>query len=569
MGLVLFKSGDSLSRKILDRQFNLLQQQAAHPIKNDVIIVGINEDSFKKFQEPFELWHPHLARFLQAMKAAGPSIVGLDIALPERSYQFMLPHYEEGLVKALQALSTQTPVVLARKLDAEGALRPVDGVLVSSVADSLASVTLCPEADGVVRRFDLNRCTVNAQGTSFAEVITARLGMQHLGIGLVDFSAGQKFDYIPFSHVLEWQDQSDVQRLKSAFSGRIVLLGVVSARAEKVRVPVPMALWSPMDKRVPEVLVQAQILRSMVGNGLITEIPLWGNACLALVAALLWVGRSGWIKLLVFAVSPIALWLLATWMLGKGIYLPLGSILLSGLFAFIARLGYESILQLRDRKGLRKLFDSYVNHEVLNEIVSGKIDSSLDGERVRVCLLHARIKDFSRRVQEGEPQASVILLNEYFSEMALAVHQHKGTLDKFAGSDLLAFFGAPQTLESPERSALEAAQEMLLRQREVNSRLQENGIPAIEIEIALHVGQVVIGHVGSASRKDYTALGTEVDVVKALVDLAQGAGCPVVCSAEVAEAVRIAGGISEVGERVVAGASLHVYGWTPSLLGRK
>jgi class 3 adenylate cyclase len=108
---------------------------------------------------------------------------------------------------------------------------------------------------------------------------------------------------------------------------------------------------------------------------------------------------------------------------------------------------------------------------------------------------------------------------------------------------------------------------MLLRHREVNSRLQESGMPVIEI--ALHVGQVVLGHVGSAARKEYTAFGAEVDVVKALVESVRSSGFPVVCSAEVAEAVRVAGGISEVGVRQVGDTNLHVYGWMPPLLGRQ
>lgn len=568
LGISYMQAGDGLSRKILDRQFELLHQHATHPIQNDVVIVGIDEDTFKRFKEPFELWHPHLASFLQAMAVARPSVVGLDIALPERSYQFMLPHYEEGMVNALSALSAQTPVVLARKLDAEGAVLPVDNALTAAVADNPVSVTLCLDKDGVFRRFDLNRCTVNAQGRSFAEKIAVRLGVEHPGVGIVDFGAGPKFDYIPFTRVLEWQGMADKQRLIAAFSGRPVLLGVVSARAQKVRLPVSLALWSPMDKRVPEVLVQAQILRSMTGKGLILDLPSWAGLSLALAAALLWLGRTGWAKLAIFAALPVVLWLLSGWLLGNGIYLPLGNILLSGLFAFIARLGYEALLHRRERKGLHDLFDSYVDREVLDGIVSGKIDSRTDGERVRVCLLYARIKDFSRRVQAAEPQATVWILNDYFSEMAIAVHQHKGTLDKFVGSELLAFFGAPQTLESPERNALEAAQEMLLRQRELNEGLQARGMPVIEIEVALHVGQVVVGHVGSAARKDYTALGLSVDIVKALVDSATGAGVPVVCTAEVAEAVRGAGGLSELGSRQVGDASLQVYGWLPPLLGR-
>jgi len=566
LGISYLQAGDGLSRRILDRQFNLLQQQVDHPLQGDVVIVGIDEGSFNKYREPFELWHPYLAGFLQAMKMARPGVVGLDVALPERSYQFLLPGYEAGMLDALKALSEQTPVVLARKLDAEGGLRVVDGALASSVADLPASVMLCPDVDGVFRRFDLNRCTVNAQGMSFAEKIVARLGIAQPGNGLVDFSAGQKFDYVPFTRVLEWQERAEYQRLQAAFSGKVVLLGVVSARANMINVPVPMAAWAPMEQHVPEVLVQAQILRSMITTGLIREIPAWGGACMALVAALFWLGRSGWLKLMILVVAPVLLWLLSTGLLVNGIYLPLGGILLAGLFAFMARLGHDSIQLLHDRRGLRDLFDSYVNHEVLNEIMSGKIDATPEGDRVNICLLYVRIIDFDRRVAREEPRKTIWLMNEYYSEMGGAIHQHQGTLDRFSDGGMLAFFGAPKALESPERSALEAAQEMLQRQHELNRELRESGIAEIEMEIALHMGKVVVGHVGMATRKEYMAIGSEVGVVKALVELAKEAASPVVCSAEVAEAVGKAGGLSEVGERLIVDRMFRVFSWKPPVL---
>lgn len=564
----LLQAGGGLSRKMLDWQFELRQKLAPEPTRDDVVIVGIDRDSFNKFNEPVELWHPHLSRFLQAMQAAKPGVLGIDLALPESSYPFMPPRYEEEMVKALTALNVQTPVVLARKPDDEGLLRQVAGVLAASVADAPAPATLCLDVDGVFRHFDLNRCTVNAQGTSFAEKIAARLGVAHPGRGVVDFSAGRKFDYIPFTRVLAWQEKADKQRLQEAFSGKTILLGDVSARAEKVRVPLSMAIWMPMEKRVPEVLVQAQILRSMTGNGLIRELPPWGSASLALLGALLWLGRAGRIKLVACVVALVLCGLLAIGLLGRGIYLPLGDILLSGLFAFMARVGYESVLQIRDRKGLRNIFASYVNREAASGIVRDKVVACANGERVRVCLLLARIRDFEQRVQAGDPQASVLLLNDYLAEMAIAIRQHKGTLDKFAGSELLAFFGAPQPLESPERKALEAAQEMLLRQRDLNRRLQEGGLPPIEIEIALHAGQVVVGQVGPAMRKEYAALGSEVEVVKTLVEWVKNSGVPVVCTAQVAEAVELSAGISEIGEKLPGDVNYPVYGWLPPLLGR-
>lgn len=559
------QGGDGLSRKILDRQFSVLHEHVARPLSRDVIVVGIDEASLRKFREPFPLWHPHLERFLRAMAVAGPAVVGLDVELPEHSYQSLLPGYEDGLIQVLRELRAHTPVVLAHKPNPDGSLRTLPASMVST-EEGVASVVLCLDSDGVMRRFDPNRCTVNAQGTTFAERIAARLDVAHPGTGLVDFAAGGKLDFIPFDSVLEWQARGEKGRLLAAFSGKPVLLGVVSAREGLVSVPVPLAVRAPMARQVPEVLVQAQILRSMTGSGLVREVPAWVALCMVFAAALFWVGRSGWVKLLVLAALPLVLGLFSTWLLAQGAYLPLGAVLLSALFTFLARLGYDAVQQLRERSNLRALFDGYVSRKVMQKIVSGRIESPDSAARVRVCLLYARIRSFNDRMKGSHAQDAVGLLNHCFDEMAIAIHQHHGTLDRFSGSDLLAFFGAPQALECPERSALEAAQSMLLRLREVNRRLQEQAQNPLEIVIALHAGEVVVGHVGPESRRFYTVLGSEVDAVAALTGWMEGRGHPVVCSAGVAAAVEIAKGFTDCGEHDVGGAPLHLYGWHPPLL---
>ena len=83
----------------------------------------------------------------------------------------------------------------------------------------------------------------------------------------------------------------------------------------------------------------------------------------------------------------------------------------------------------------------------------------------------------------------------------------------------MAFFGAPQALECPEKNALEAAQEMLQRLRHVNERLQKQGITPIEIGIALHVGEVITGNIGSESRHEYTVIGDVVSLTSRLEGL--------------------------------------------------
>lgn len=568
--LHLFQIGAQLSRSALDKQFTQMQQNDVHRLQNDVVIVGIDEDATKELKEPFALWHPHLGKFLEAMAIARPSVLGLDIALPERSYQFLIPQYDQSLLQGLQKLKSQTPLVMAQMLDDSGAFRPVNAPYVSAAgADALASVVVCPDVDGVVRRFDPNLCTVNARGAMLVEKMAAHLGKANPGTGLVDFSAGDKFDYVPFLKVLEWQKQGDTGQLASTFGGKPVLLGVVSRFGDRVRAPIPLAAWDPYKLRVPGVLMQAQILRTMLSNGLIRSVNDTFVGALTLLAALFWLGRVGWIKLAVLVVFPFLMFQLAEWQMGRGIYLPIGGILLSGAFAFCARLIYEGVLQVQKRHWLRDTFGSYVSQEVLQEIMAGNIRSGMDGARIRVCILFADIHGFSARSEARSAQEVVSLLNDYFSEMTVAIHQHNGTVDKFIGDGVMAFFGAPQALECPEKNALEAAQEMLLRLRHVNARLQEQGIAPIDIGIALHVGEAIIGHIGSESRHEYTAIGDTVSLTARLEELTRTLGYPVVCSSEVARAVENSGGLNDLGEQSVKDARLHVYGWNPPLLAAK
>ncbi|BCK87731.1 hypothetical protein MIZ01_1523 [Sideroxyarcus emersonii] len=565
--LHVFQAGDQLSRTVLDEQFDLMHRYDVHQPKNDVVIVGIDEDATKALIEPFSLWHPHLARFLDAMALARPSVVGLDIPLPERSYQFLVPQYDQILLQGLQRLKAQTPLVLAQMLDDSGTFRPVYAPYVAAVGeDALASVVLCQDDDGVVRRFDPNLCTVNARGSMLVEKMAARLGTPHPGTGLVDFSAGEKFEYIPFLKVLEWQRQGNAELLERTFRGKPVLLGVVARFGDRAKAPVPLASWEPSKLRVPGVLMQAQILRSMLGAGLVREANTWLVGALTALAALFWLGRISWFKLAAVIVFPLLLLLVSTWLLGQGIFLPIGGILLAGVLAFLARLAYEGARQVRQRKWLRGTFGSYVSQEVLQEIMAGNIRSGLEGARMRLCILFADIHGFGPRSENRPPQEVVSLLNDYFSEMTVAIHQHKGTVDKFIGDGIMAFFGAPQTLECPEKNALEAAQEMLLRLRNVNSRLQEQGVAPIEIGIALHVGAVVVGHIGSESRHEYTIIGDAVSRTGKLEQLTMTLKYPVVCSAAVAKAVEGSGDLIDCGEQVVADAAIQVYGWTPPLL---
>jgi class 3 adenylate cyclase/CHASE2 domain-containing sensor protein len=568
--LHLTQTGEMLSRSVLDEQFVLLHQYNARPLQNDVVVVGIDEAAYKAFKEPFALWHPYLGQFLQAMAVAKPAVVGLDIVLPERSYQFLIPEYDQSLLQGLQTARAQIPLVLAQTLEVNGEFRKVyEPYVTASGGNTLASVMVCVDDDGLVRRFDPNLCAVNAHGSMLVEKMAEHLKNTQPGTGMIDFSIGEKYEYIPFAKVLEWQAQGNTAQLTGIFGGKPVLLGVVSPLGERVNSPVPLAAWDPFKHRIPAVLMQAQMLRSMMGGGMIREVNPYVVLGLTLFAALFWLGRPGWLKLVGLLAFPFVLWLISTGLLGLGWYLPMGEVLFSGVFAFMARLVYEGGQQLQQRNWLRITFGNYVSQEVLQEIMAGNIRYGLDSARIRLCILFADIHGFSARSENHPPQEVVAMLNDYFSEMTVAIHQHKGTVDKFIGDGVMAFFGAPQPLECPEKNALEAAQEMLLRLRQVNARLQEKDIAPIEIGIALHVGEVIIGHIGSELLHEYTIIGDAVNCTALLEELTKTLDYPVVCSESVAKAVESSGGLIDCGEQTIQGDLLRVYGWNPPLLATK
>ena len=182
-------------------------------------------------------------------------------------------------------------------------------------------------------------------------------------------------------------------------------------------------------------------------------------------------------------------------------------------------------------------------------------------------MLFADIRGFTTRSEQTQPEAIIELLNGYFAQMTEAIHKHGGVVDKFIGDGLMAFFGAPQSLEHPERKALEAAQEMLLRLHRYNQSLTEQGVEPIAIGIGIHAGEVILGYIGSEARHEYTAIGDTVNAASRLEGMTKTLGYPVICSSAVADAVGRSTELADLGEQSVRGhASMHLLGWRPAIL---
>lgn len=551
-----------VDHRILDYQFELLRKYHPKPLNNDVVIVGIDEKAFTTFKEPFALWHPHIGKFLHAMTLAKPSVLGIDVVLPKHSYHFLLPQYDQSLLLGLISIKPVVPVFLAQNMDPAGNFNQIFAPYVSITGkNSLASVMVCLDNDGIARQLDPSSCPQLTQIQTLSDKMARQIGVQRESDGIIDFSVGNPFDYVPFIDVLEWFDQNKEQQLAALFRDKPVLLGVILPYEDRLTMPVALLRDEPLIHTVPALLFHAQALRSLMAQGMIHPFPKTYLFFLIGCAALFWFGGNNTKKISAFTLFPFAIWTISLWLLDNSIYFPVSSIISIGAITFTSRLGIDTIFQIREKRFIHNAFSSYVSPHILKEIVAGRLSQNLGGTRCKVCVLFSDIRNFTTRSERMTPENLIGLLNEYFSEMTQAIHNHEGTVDKFIGDGMMAFFGAPNHLDCPEANAINAAQEMLTRLKLINASMQSRGIEPIDIGIGLHAGEAVIGHVGSVSRHEYTAIGDVVNTASRLEGLTKELKYPIICSAEVAKVVEYSYGLTNLGDYAVKGRSaVHVYG---------
>ena len=571
--------GSGLDRFLLDR--SLAFNRAHHPVAValDPVLVGIDEAFVQSIDEPLTLSHAYIARFLDAMVRAEPAVVGLDLALPEKGFETIRLTTQPGvdfhrlLTGALLRTTSTIPVVVAKIWDDDkGRFRDIHVDYATALAiherpgEAHASAIFCNDPDGRIRIYPGRNCQPGASDVTFSGEMSAATGHRKDWAGLINYQLGAPFNYVSLQQVLAMEAAADVAGLQRLFKGKAVLLGTVLDDTDLLELPVALAAWRPGATRLPGVVAHAQTLRTMLNQGFIQPAPAIEAPLLSGVFALFWLRRSVVAKMLVFGAAALGLvWVCSQLLLG-GVWLPPGAALLTGLAATAGRGALESWRNLRDKRRLTRTFSGYVSPSVMREIVAGGLGAHTKGLKLPVCVLFSDIRGFTTLSEQLAAEEVVALLNRYFARMTQVVHRHEGTVDKFIGDGLMAFFGAPNALPSPEKNAFAAAQEMLVSLAALNEELRSEGCPPVAIGIGLHSGSAVIGHIGSAERHAYTAIGDTVNMASRLESLCKELGYPVLCSQTVAAALGEACVLDPLGSQALKGHTpAKVFGWRPAV----
>jgi adenylate cyclase len=180
---------------------------------------------------------------------------------------------------------------------------------------------------------------------------------------------------------------------------------------------------------------------------------------------------------------------------------------------------YENI---REQEQMRLNLQRYLPINLVDEMLFTDT-LQLGGKHVKAAILFSDIKGFTSLSENLEPEETVQILNDYFKEMTDEVFIHEGTLDKYMGDGIMAFFGAPISHEDDSLRACKAAIAMMEKLKHLNAKWKKEGKPwYLEMKIGINTGEVVAGNVGSEKRMDYTVIGDAVNLASRLEDSAKG-----------------------------------------------
>ncbi len=185
-------------------------------------------------------------------------------------------------------------------------------------------------------------------------------------------------------------------------------------------------------------------------------------------------------------------------------------------FSYVSVVVYQFVSERRAKAAIKSLFSRYVDPSVVNQLVGNPALVRLGGERKELTVLFSDIASFTSVSEKLSPDDLVAHLNDYLSSMTEVVFQNSGTLDKYIGDAIIAFWGAPLDVKDHAYRACQTAIEMTRRLDTLHEKWKSEGKPLLNFRIGINSGEMVVGNVGGRDRFDYTVIGDNVNLASRL-----------------------------------------------------
>ncbi len=343
---------------------------------------------------------------------------------------------------------------------------------------------------------------------------------------------GGSFTYLSASDLLLGRVAAD--HLK----GKLVLVGSTAPGAYDLRA-------TPVAAVFPGVEVHANLLSGLL-DGRLPVAPDWARGAevvqlllsFGVLAVLLTRVRASRAVLITLALVVVLVGFNLWAYEARGLVLPVASALLLTAVIFVGSMSWGYIVVGRARRSLKRLFGAYVPPELVAEMARDPQRYDMRAENRVLTVMFCDMRNFTRISEALSPEDLRALINQFFSSMTAVIGAHRGTLDKYIGDALMAFWGAPLPDAEHAEHAVRAALAMARALELLNAELRQRQLPDIGMGIGINTGLVCVGDMGSNIRRSYTVMGDAVNLASRIEALTRHYGVQLLVGQSTHDATR-------------------------------
>jgi adenylate cyclase len=522
--LFLYYTQNSFLEAFEAKTYDLRFKDLRGPIQPspNIGIIAIDEKSIAELGR-YPWSRDHYARLVDKLAAAKAKAVMFDVFFPERE---SVAH--DRMFAAATKRAGNVVLAVVFDFDKNGRVTTITRSLpeIERGAIGVGHINQLPDDDGVIRR---NPLLIEKDGKQIPSLglvaAMLALGETKYVAGDFDIALGEHhipvdgeyrmwLNYVGGPGVYPRYSFTDVVNGRipaKELKGKILFLGATALGIYDMRV-------TPFNGNTPGVELHATIADNIISERYIRQGGMEALIDMIFIVAMGALAFFLTTRLRLYGAIPATAILLSGYiwftyyMFNAGHWINMIYPIMSAVIAILVGGGFRYLVLERSAREMRSMFSSYLSPKLVARLEKDPEAAKIGGDNKEVTVLFTDIKSFTTFSEAHPPQEVVSRLNEYLGAMVQVIEQHDGTIDKFIGDGIMAYWGAPLAQPDHAKLAIDCIKAINERMKELRVKWQERGVEPFTIRGGVQSGEVVAGNVGLAGKKmEYTVIGDTVN----------------------------------------------------------